>query len=283
MAVKQLKPKSTSVVDYDAQDVERGVQLADAARLIRENLNMDDYDSSDLPHDLTTAMPKMAIYQSEYGSEEAGLVIQQDGEYGSLEVVMNPQMGRPDYLTANIPESADLAYNEAYLDDKNSEFKADFIRLNNLGRVVPQHESNVRGYMLVVFDMDRLAEFDPVGYEKYMTQMDAIGRIPRVNSQESIGKAFVDGVMIGARQASIEQQQAERSELTVQESPELTTPERSELAVQQAKTRLLPSVAYDMGLVDMEVNHGDSSRRLPSVGEELMMQQRESSYGDFGE
>lgn len=251
MAIKQLKPKRTAPVPvYDTYDVEHGAEASGfeyQARMLIEDDIFDDSGAS-------FALPKKVTYQSQHGGEEIGLAVRQESEYNSLEVAMTNQMGRPDYLTANVPDVEGLAYNEAYLDKVNSKFKAGFIKDNQLGVVLPQSQSGLKGYNKIVFNMDRLAEFDPVGVEEYMQQMREIGRVHEIQSEQeskSIVQDFTDGFVAGAK---------------------------SQLHGQRA----LPSIAYDLDMVGLDGPQTESSRPLPVMGEELLAQTQAGYQSEIG-
>lgn len=239
-----LKSKRGAIPVYDQYDVERGVELSaleqsmaqDAASGVFGRPGVDWSETS------STKQPKYVMSESEHGSEKLGLLVRQEGEYGSMEVAMTQRMGRPVYLTANIPECANLAYNEAYLDNEDKKMKSDFIKHNQLGTVLPMSKSGAKGYNKVIFDMDKLAEFDPIGVEEYMQQMEIEGRLPR--------------------------------------QVELNSPEID--ADMNITHRALPSVAYDMGLADYEMAMGDSQRALPSMGEELLAQTQAGYQSEIG-
>lgn len=58
--------------------------------------------------------------------------------------------------------------NEAYIDAFASQSKLDFIRKHKLGNVLPEMgSSGMEKYHKVAFDLDRLAEFDTAGVERY--------------------------------------------------------------------------------------------------------------------
>lgn len=70
-------------------------------------------------------------------------------------------------LTVNLPfEPAEV--NEAYIADFGSKDKLEFIRKHKLGKVLPEFGcSGYCKYAKVAFDLERLAELDPEGMERY--------------------------------------------------------------------------------------------------------------------
>ena len=69
-------------------------------------------------------------------------------------------------LTVNLPVSAPLGANEAFIDNTLiGDYILKFIRENSLGRelTVPYE-----GYKAVAFNMDKLYEYDPDGVTKFM-------------------------------------------------------------------------------------------------------------------
>ena len=240
MAVKQLEPKQMLTPDYDSYDVEQGVMTADMRYAMQQEMSKDDFGNDGVAWEKSSAttMPKLVTYQSEHGSERVGLNVRQEGEYGSLDIEMTTDMGRPVWLTANIAECEKLAYNEAYLSNVDKKFKVDFIKDNQLGQILPISKSGAKGYNKIVFDMNKLSEFDPIGVEDYMTQMEIEGRLPD-------------------RQIQIQQI----------DEPVVSKDDDSK------NHRAYPSVAYDMGMVEFDGQRNvDLNRPLPSMGEELLVQ-----------
>lgn len=69
-------------------------------------------------------------------------------------------------LTHNLPFS-NLEVNEALISDFSTESKLKFIKDHKLGKILPDPiSSGYDFYHLVIFDLDRLAEFDPKGIEE---------------------------------------------------------------------------------------------------------------------
>ncbi|RHR25799.1 DUF4313 domain-containing protein [Clostridium sp. AF19-22AC] len=85
-----------------------------------------------------------------------GLLHKEDGEMESFAD-----------LTINLPYSP-AEINEAYIDDFARNSKLNFIKKHKLGKVLPEEGySGYARYSKVAFNLDRLAELDPKGVEKY--------------------------------------------------------------------------------------------------------------------
>lgn len=70
-------------------------------------------------------------------------------------------------LTVNLPFEP-VRVNEAYIDEFSSKSKLEFIEKHKLGKVRPERGRFGDGeYYKVAFDLERLAEFDKKGVEKY--------------------------------------------------------------------------------------------------------------------
>ncbi len=70
-------------------------------------------------------------------------------------------------LTVNLPGSS-IQIEEAYIQDFCSDAKLDFIRKHRLGKVLSEMGySGISKYAKVSFDLERLAEFDKEGVERY--------------------------------------------------------------------------------------------------------------------
>lgn len=70
-------------------------------------------------------------------------------------------------LTVNLPYST-VEMNEAYISNFSSRAKLDFIKRHGLGRVLPEMgRSGYCRYSKVAFNLERLAEFDREGVERY--------------------------------------------------------------------------------------------------------------------
>lgn len=70
-------------------------------------------------------------------------------------------------ITVNLPYNS-VEPNEAYIDDFSSKDKLKLVRKYKLGKVLPEKgHSGYCDYFKVAFDLDKLAEFDKEGVEKF--------------------------------------------------------------------------------------------------------------------
>lgn len=110
-------------------------------------------------------------YDWEFGHEELMLDISSyqygDRLYIGLNHLVEGQVESFADLTINLPYSP-AEINEAYIDEFASKSKLDFIKKHKLGKVLPEEGHSGYGrYSKVAFDLDRLAELDPKGMERY--------------------------------------------------------------------------------------------------------------------
>lgn len=114
---------------------------------------------------------KTLSYDWEYGHEEVvikvGSYIKGKRLYIGLAHMEEGNLENFSDLTVNLPfEPAEE--NEAYIEDFLSKSHLKFIKRYKLGEILP--ESGFSGfvkYTKVAFDLERLAEYDPEGIEKY--------------------------------------------------------------------------------------------------------------------
>lgn len=112
---------------------------------------------------------KTVGYDWEFGHEELEVQVASyhygDGLYIGL---LNAKDGEPfGDLTVNIPFQP-CGVNEAYIDDFSAKDKLSFIKKHKLGKVLPEKgHSGYCTYSKVAFDLERLAELDSKGVEKY--------------------------------------------------------------------------------------------------------------------
>lgn len=111
-----------------------------------------------------------------FGDELVSLHVNQYACNGRLYVGMDcwSEYGPEPFadMTVNIP-SQPLAENGAFLDGNLGTDLVKFIRENHLGEILPYTvQSGYGQYRAVIFDMDRLAEFDREGVEKIRKAQD---------------------------------------------------------------------------------------------------------------
>lgn len=110
-------------------------------------------------------------YDWEYGHKELMLKVDSYAYGGGLYIELTEMENGVEEsfadLTINLVQmSAEV--NEAYIDSFSSESKLKFIKKHKLGKVLPERGYSGRGvYYKVAFDLDRLAEFDKEGVERY--------------------------------------------------------------------------------------------------------------------
>lgn len=110
-------------------------------------------------------------YDWEYGHVELMLKVDSyaygDGLYIGLMEMENGMEESFGDLTVNLIQMP-AEVNEAYIDGFSSESKLKFIKEHKLGKVLPEKGYSGMGvYYKVAFDLDRLAEFDQEGVERY--------------------------------------------------------------------------------------------------------------------
>lgn len=82
-------------------------------------------------------------------------------------------------LTVNLPHE-DVGVNEAFISDFAGKEKLAFIRKHKLGRVLPEHgHSGYCQYAKVAFDLERLAELDEEGTERYKALHGITGAVKK--------------------------------------------------------------------------------------------------------
>ena len=112
---------------------------------------------------------KTVTYEWELGNEELELQVASYVYGNNLYIGMvNPGDGESFAdLTVNLPYEA-IGVNEAYIEDMGAKDKLAMIQKYKLGTLLPEkgHSGYCR-YNKVAFDLDRLAEFDPKGVQKY--------------------------------------------------------------------------------------------------------------------
>lgn len=110
-------------------------------------------------------------YDWEYGHEEITLEVSSYFYGDNLAVLMyREEAGEPEVfcdLTVNLPGYS-LESNEAFIDHNMSKDKIQFICQHKLGKILPEKgQSGFCTFTKVAFDLDRLAEFDKEGVERF--------------------------------------------------------------------------------------------------------------------
>lgn len=110
-------------------------------------------------------------YDWEFGHEELALEVDAYTYGDRLYIgLLHQEEGKMEPfgdLTINLPYS-EAEMNEAYIDDFSSKSKLAFIKKHKLGKVLPEVGCSGYGrYAKVAFDLERLAEIDPEGVERF--------------------------------------------------------------------------------------------------------------------
>lgn len=110
-------------------------------------------------------------FEWEYGHEELAIEVNRYAYGGGLYIGLYSKVDGMweafGDLTVNLPHEP-REINEAYIDSFSSESKLEFIKRHKLGRQLPDiGHSGFETYVKVVFDLDRLAEFDKEGVNKF--------------------------------------------------------------------------------------------------------------------
>lgn len=110
-------------------------------------------------------------YDWEYGHEELALEVAAYAYGNRLYIgLLHQEEGQMESfanLTVNLPYS-EAEINEAYIEDFASKSKLAFIKKHKLGKILPEMGfSGYVRYAKVAFDLERLAEFDPEGVERF--------------------------------------------------------------------------------------------------------------------
>ena len=116
-------------------------------------------------------MRKKVIYDWYYGQEELFLKVDSyaygDGLYVGMCSIKDGQIEPFGDLTVNIPLGP-MEYNEALIEDMHSKDKMNLFEKYELGEVLPTTRSSGYAiYSMVAFDLDRLAEYDPEGVDRF--------------------------------------------------------------------------------------------------------------------
>lgn len=125
-----------------------------------------------------------------YGQEEITLKVSSYAYGNGLAILMYRQeegeLELFDDLTVNLPGRYGLEPQEAFISGDFTKDKLAFIEKNRLGNILPgQARSGFATYILVAFDLSRLAQYDREGVEEFCKQWDLeLPKEPAKNIQE---------------------------------------------------------------------------------------------------